>query len=166
MRITVSRREWGFALVTALAVAALLQAPYVLGYATARAGTQYSGLLVNLSDVTYYVGIQLGIAGEWLYRIRFTAEPHSGAFLYTFYLALGHVARWLNLDAVTMWHASRMAWSALLLVTSYGFIAYFIREPQRRRVAFFILVLGAGFDFVRFPFEAYEAAGAAPVDLR
>ena len=94
----ITRREWGIAAGMALAVTLLLQVPYVLGYWTARAGTEYSGLLVNLSDVTYYVAMQLGMGGEWLYRIRFTAEPHDGAFLYTFYLALGHLARLLGMN--------------------------------------------------------------------
>ena len=57
----ISRREWGIAAGIALAVTLTLQLPYALGYWTARAGTEYSGLLVNLSDVTYYVAIQLGM---------------------------------------------------------------------------------------------------------
>ena len=56
---------------------------------TAHAGTEYTGLVLSLNDVTYYMGIELGREGEWLYRIRFTAEPHQPALLYTFYLALG-----------------------------------------------------------------------------
>jgi hypothetical protein len=162
----ISRREWGIAAGMALAVTLALQVPYALGYWNARAGTEYSGLLVNLSDVTYYVAMQLGMAGEWLYRIRFTAEPHDGAFLYTFYLALGQLARLLGMNAEMMWHVSRAGMSFLMFLGVYGFIAYFIEKPNWRRVAFLLAVLGAGFDWFALPFDAADPASGVPLDLR
>jgi hypothetical protein len=128
----ISRREWGIAAGLALAVTLALQLPYALGYWTTRVGTEYSGLLVNLSDVTYYVAIQLGMQGEWLYRIRFTAESHAGAFLYTFYLALGYAARALGMDAMPMWHVSRATSSFLMFLGVYGFNAYFVDKSNWR----------------------------------
>ena len=162
----ITRREWGIAAAIALAVTAALQIPYALGYVTARAETEYSGLLVNLSDVTYYVAMQLGMQGEWLYRIRFTAEPHAGAFLYTFYLALGHFARVLQMDAMTMWHVSRAFFGFVMFLGVYGFIAYFIDAPTWRRVAFLLALLGAGFDLFALPLDAADPASAVPLDLR
>lgn len=162
----VTRREWGIAAAVAFAVMLLLQLPYALGYWTARAGTGYTGLLVNLSDVTYYVAMQLGAHGEWLYRIRFTGEPHEGALLYTFYLGLGHLARVLQMDAVRMWHLSRAVTSFLMFLVAYGFIAYFIEKPRWRRVAFGLALLGAGFDLFALPFDAADPASGVPLDLR
>lgn len=162
----IERSEWVIAGTIALSLTMVLQVPYVLGYLTANPGTEYSGLLVNLSDVTYYVAIHLGIQGEWLYRIRFTGEPHAGAFLYTFYLALGHLARVLNMDAVLMWHVSRAVLSFILFLVVYGFISYFIQDPHRRRVAFLLAILGAGFDLFRSSFDALDPASAVPLDLR
>ena len=162
----ISRREWGIAAGLALAVTLALQLPYALGYWTARVGTEYSGLLVNLSDVTYYVAIQLGLQGEWLYRIRFTAEPHAGAFLYTFYLALGYLARVLEMNVETMWHASRGVLSFLMFLGVYGFSAYFIDRSHWRRVAFALALLGAGFDLFALPFDAADPTSGVPLDLR
>lgn len=163
---TVSRREWAIAAGIALAVTALLQAPYALGYLAAREGTRYSGLLVNLSDVTYYVAMQLGMGGEWLYRIRFTAEPHTGAFLYTFYLALGHLARAAGMNAEMMWHLSRAVMGFVMFLAVYGFIACFIENPNWRRMAFVLALLGAGLDLFALPFDAADPASGVPLDLR
>ena len=165
-RDTVTRREWTIAASISFGMTALLQLPYMLGYWTAPAGTAYSGLLVHLSDATYLVAIQLGIHGEWLYRIRFTSEPHVGAFLYTFYLALGHVARLLNLDAVTMWHVSLAVTSSVLFLVVFGFIAHFIPHPNWRLVAFFIALFGAGYDVFQLPFETWDPTSGVPLDLR
>ncbi len=162
----IEKREWGTAALIAFGVTLLLQIPYALGYWSARTGTEYSGLLVNLSDVTYYVGIQLGRQGEWLYRIRFTSELHAGAFLYTFYLALGHLARMLNLDAVMMWHLSRAVIGFGMFMVLFGFIAYFIENPKWRLVAFVLALVGAGFDLFHLPFDAVDPASAVPLDLR
>lgn len=162
----VARREWILAVVLSCGMSGLLQIPYLLGYLTARVGTAYSGLLVHISDATYLVAIQLGMQGEWLYRIRFTSEPHAGAFLYTFYLALGHLARLLNLDAVTMWHLSLGVTSFILFLIVFGFIAYFIPHPNWRLVAFLIALFGAGYDVFPIPFETVAPTSGVPLDLR
>ncbi len=162
----ITRREWAIAAGMAFVVTLLLQIPYGLGYWTARAGTEYSGLLVNLSDVTYYVAMQLGQQGEWLYRIRFTTEPHNGAFLYTFYLALGHLARLLGMNAESMWHLSRAVASFVMFMLVFGFGAFFIDKPHWRRVAFALALVGAGWDFFRFPWETFDAADALPLEWR
>lgn len=163
-RITL--REWVSAALVALALTILLQVPYALGYATARAGTEYTGLLVNLSDVTYYSGIQLGMQGEWLYHIRFTGESHDPALLYTFYIALGHLARWLSLDAVAMWHLARAVMSFLMFLVIFGFICYFVEHPTWRRVAYALTILVAGFDWLWLPGEMPHLLSAVPLDVR
>ncbi|RIK25856.1 MAG: hypothetical protein DCC52_10850 [Chloroflexi bacterium] len=162
----ITRREWLIAAAIALAATLLLQAPYALGYWTARAETVYTGLLVNLSDVTYYVAMQLGQQGEWLYRIRFTTEPHNGAFLYTFYLALGHLARLLGMNVESMWHLSRAGAAFGMFMVVFGFGAFFIENPYWRRVALLLALFGAGWDFFRWPWEAFDAADALPLEWR
>ena len=45
MGVSISRREWLIALIIALAMAALLAIPYILGYTLARPDTVFSGLV-------------------------------------------------------------------------------------------------------------------------
>ncbi len=155
-----------FAGAVALLVVLIQQLPYAVGYLAAPPGTEYSGLLVNLSDVTYLVGIQLGIQGEWLYHIRFTSEPHEGALLYTFYLALGQLARILGLNGGAMWHLARGVCAFLMALVVYGFIAHFIRQPRWRRLAFVLALVGAGLDLARFPWEPFDPVDALPLEFR
>ncbi len=161
-----ARREWFVAILIALSVTALLQAPYVLGYVLARPGTEYTGLLINVEDGSYLSAIRQGIHGAWLYYLPFTTEEHAPAFIEVFYLALGHAARVLNLSATMMWHAARVVAALILFVVLYGFIARFLDSPASRRIAYFLAILSAGYDLWRFSFDAANAWEAIPIELR
>lgn len=159
-------REGWVALAIALAATALLQIPYALGYARARPGTAYTGLLMNVEDFSYHAVMLQGFEGAWQYHIQFTPEEHPPAFVYGFYLALGHLARLFGIAAVSMWHLARIAAALILFLATFGFIAAFVADPLQRRVAHLLALFGAGFDWAIFPFEPFEIAGAAPVDFR
>ncbi|MEW5719875.1 MAG: hypothetical protein AB1817_14700, partial [Chloroflexota bacterium] len=161
-----TRREWFVAILIALSVTALLQVPYALGYALARPGTEYTGLLINVEDGSYLSAIGQGINGAWSYHIPFTTEEHAPVFIEVFYLALGHAARVLNFSATAMWHAARVVAALILFVVLYGFIARFLDSPASRRGAYLLAILSAGYDLWRFPFDAANAAEAIPIELR
>ncbi len=38
---------------------------------------------------SYLAKMRLGLRGDWLFTLRYTAEPHSGALLFLPYIALG-----------------------------------------------------------------------------
>ena len=161
----ISRSEWSFAVLIAVLLTAFLQVPYALGYALARPGTEFTGLLINVEDASYLSGIGQGIEGAWQYRLLFTTEDHSPAFIEVFYLVLGHLARGLNLSAVAMWHAARIVADFVLVLVTFGFIAHWIDSPQQRRVALLLAVLSAGLDLWRFPFDPANLFEAIPIDL-
>ncbi len=160
-----SMREWLFAFLIAAILTALLQIPYALGYALARPGTEFTGLMVNVEDGSYLSAIGQGIAGAWLYHTPFTTEPHAPAFIEVFYLALGHLARALNLSAVAMWHVARVAADLILFLAVFGFISFFLDSPAQRRIAYLVALLSAGFDLLRLPFDPPSMFEAVPVDL-
>jgi hypothetical protein len=107
-----------------------------------------------------------GYEGAWQYHIQFTPEEHAPAFLYGFYLALGHLARLFNLSVVTAWHAALFVSALILFLVVYGFIAIFLRDPFQRRVAYLLAIFGAGFDWTAFPFERLGEASGVPVDFK
>ncbi|MBI3537089.1 MAG: hypothetical protein HY070_05990 [Chloroflexi bacterium] len=162
----ISRRECKFAIMIALAAILLQQIPYALGYAFARAGTEYQGLLVNVEDFSYHAIMLQGFDGAWQYHIQFTSEEHAPAFIYGFYLALGHLARGLGISVIAMWHAARIASAFALFLATFAFIAQFIRDERARRVAYLLALFGAGFDWILFPWESLNIVGAAPIDFR
>jgi hypothetical protein len=154
------------AIFIALAATALLQIPYALGYATTPADKFYTGLLINVEDANYITIIQRGSEGAWMHSLRFTSEPDQPAFLYVFYLAWGHLARVLNLDATTMWHVARMFMSLVTFLIAYGFVRHFVSERSQQMVAYFLILFGAGFDWFVFPWENLSPTAATPVDLK
>ncbi|MEJ2747316.1 MAG: hypothetical protein P8183_05315 [Anaerolineae bacterium] len=164
---TMTNREWWTVVVVAIALASIMVLPYLLGHWLAPEGWTYTGLLVNVEDGTYLSAIEQGRRGSWTYRDLFTTEPHQPVFIEGFYLALGHVARWLGVTAVTMWHLGLWLADLILFILIYPFIAQFIASPGRRWTAYALVVLGSGFDWWRFPL-AWERAStleAVPFDL-
>jgi len=162
----ISSAEWLGAAVVALILTLLLQAPYALGYLTLPSDTMYTGLLINVEDANYITIIQRGSEGAWMHSLRFTSEPDAPAFLYVFYLAAGHLARALGLDATTMWHVARGVLAFVTFLLTFGFVGTFIANAAPRFVAYVLAIAGAGFDWFVFPWEQLHPTSATPVDLK
>lgn len=165
-RRDVGLQEWLLAILIALALTLILQIPYWLGYASAAPGTVYTGLLVNVEDANYITIIQRGIDGAWMHSLRFTSEPDTPAFLYGFYLAWGHLARLLRIDATSMWHVARGVMTFVTCVVAFKFVSTFTATRSQRMVAYVLTLVGGGFDWVAFPWETFDPTSATPVDLR
>ncbi len=159
-------REWRAAILIALIAAAILQIPYALGYLFARPGTEYQGLLVNVEDFSYHAIMLQGYEGAWQYQIQFTPEAHAPAFIYGFYLALGHVARVIGISIVAAWHGALIAFALILFLALFGFIRLFISDLLTLFVAYLLALFGSGFDWFLFPFEPFDSVGVAPIDFR
>ncbi len=162
----IARHEWRFAFVAATLAISLQQIPYAFGYARARPATEYQGLVLNVEDFSYHAIMAQGYAGAWQYHIRYTSEEHAPAFIYGFYLALGHLARALGISVVAMWHAALIAFALILFVALYAFIAQFIRNVRARQFAYLLAIFGAGLDWFLFPWERLDIVGVAPIDFR
>ena len=161
-----TRREWLIALAVAVVAVSMMQIPYALGYWTAPPDTEYTGLLLNVEDYSYDAIMLQGYNGAWEYHIQYTTEPHSPAFLYGFYLALGHLSRVLNVPIVAVWHGARIITALLLFLTLFGFIGLFLRDASHRMFGYLLAIFGSGFDWALFPFEQFNIVGGAPVDFR
>ena len=148
----VSKRESLWSLRWALIIVGLTCLPYLVAWQIAPEGTQYTGLLINhLDGESYYAKMQQGVRGDWLFRLPFTSEPHDSAFVFTFYLALGHLAGWLGLAVPVVYHLARAAAGLFLLLVAYRFIARFFDRVPTRHVAFLLLGVSAGFGWLLAP---------------
>jgi hypothetical protein len=147
-----SKTERRWAVRWAAIVVALTCLPYLLAWWLAPADTQYTGLLINHFDgESYYAKMQQGARGDWLFHLAFTPEPHDGAFIFTFYLALGHLAAILGLPIPLIYHLARIVAGLFFLVVAYGFISRFLEKVQSRRAAFLLLGFSAGFGWLLAP---------------
>jgi hypothetical protein len=148
----VRRKERRWALLWSVLIVGLACLPYVIAWLIAPADTQYTGLLVNHYDgESYYAKIQQGARGDWLFHLPFTSEPHEGAFVYTFYLALGHLAAALGLPIPLVYHLTRVCASLFLLLVAYRFVAQFFDHVRTRQAAFLLLGFSSGFGWLAAP---------------
>ena len=156
--VIMSKKEHRWALLWSIAIVGLTCLPYLLAWQLAPADTQYTGLLINHFDgESYYAKMQQGARGDWLFHLAFTPEPHEGAFIFTFYLALGHLAAALGLSIPLTYHLARAAAGLFFLLVAYRFLARFFERMPTRRAAFLLLGTSAGFGWLLTPFGVTTA---------
>jgi hypothetical protein len=148
-RAMVSKSEWRWVGIWALVIVLVAAVPYVIAYLTAPDGLLFAGFLSNIPDgFTYLAKMRQGWRGEWLFHLPYAPEPHQGAFLFTYYLFLGHLARWVHLPLILVFHLARSINGYLLLVSLYYVSAHFFEDLVQRRLAFLIAALGSGFGWL------------------
>lgn len=164
---TLPKSEWVFATALAVLTAVLLLLPYALGYATQDGQNQFTGLVMNPEDSqTYFAKMLQGYNGRLFYTIPFTPEPHQGALVGSFYVALGHLARLVGMSIITMWHGSRFLAGLGMFLTTYWFITQFIPDRQTRTVAYWLALYGSGLGWLLFVLGQTYWLGAFPVDFK
>jgi hypothetical protein len=138
------RIEWAVVL-CALTVILLTTVPYL--YAARSAGDQYvfGGFLFNPIDGnTYLAKMYQGREGMWLYTMPYSPEAGRGAYLFLFYLFLGHLARITGLSLILTFHIARFLAILAMLSAIYLFYRKLLPEGQLNRWAFAFAVLGSG----------------------
>ena len=147
-----TREERRWALLWAVLIVGLTCLPYLVAWMAAPADMQYTGLLINHYDgESYYAKMQQGARGDWLFHLAFTPESHEGAYIFTFYLALGHLAAALSLPIPLVYHLARIVAGLFLLLVAYHFIARFTDQLPSRRAAYLLLGLSAGLGWLLVP---------------
>ena len=159
--------EWIIATGMALAVLIVTSVPYLVGWAASTPERVFVGFVIDVEDIhSYLAKMQLGYRGEWRYHILFTSEPHSGAYLYTFYIALGHLARLMHADLVLTYHAARLVSGLMFLITAYIFITFFLARTSERLLAFILVCWSSGLGWLALLFTgSYKVGGITPVDF-
>ncbi len=143
-------------LLTALIVL-LACLPYLAAYA-APTGQVFAGILINPADgQSYLAKMREGWRGAWLFTLPYTADPGPGAFIFIYYLALGHLARLTGLSLDAVYHLARLAAGAFLLVSAYHFIAHFFQSARVRLGVWLLYALGSGLGWLAAPLGAFTS---------
>jgi len=151
---------WCWALSWAALILVFSCLPYLIAWFTTPAGYQFGGVLVNpLDGHSYLAKMRQGWAGEWQFHLSYTPEEHDGAWLYTFYLALGHLARLTGLSLAVVYHAARLLAGLVLLTAIYAFVGRLTGDQRGRRLAYALAGASAGLGWLGL------AWGAFPIDL-
>jgi hypothetical protein len=105
-----------------------LSLPYVVTYLLTGNGYHFNGFLVNPTDGhSYLAKMQIGRSGEWLFRLPYTSQPGDGVFLFTYYIALGHIAGLFHLPNLLIFHITRVVNAVFLFVVLNNFIKSYIK---------------------------------------
>ena len=116
-------------------------------FAARAGGTNFvfGGFLLNpLDGNSYLAKMMLGWRGEWRFTLPYTAEMGKGAYLFLFYLALGHLARLGGISLLLTFHLTRLVGIVFMLVSLYRFFAAVFSELALRRLAFILAAFGSG----------------------
>ena len=108
-------------------------------------GWDFAGILVNpLDGHSYLAKMRQGYQGHWRFHLTYTPEPHEGAFIFTFYLALGRLAALTRLTLILVFHLARLAAGFFLLQTAIQFIAEMTPKAKEQRLAFGLMISASG----------------------
>lgn len=124
----------------------VISLPYIGAELAGGSQWKFAGFLLNPMDgASYLAKMRMGYEGEWRFTLPFTAERGEGAYLFLFYLGLGHIARIVGLPLILVYHLARAAGSTLLVFMMASFLQmmYPAREDLQRN-GLWLLSFGAG----------------------
>ena len=132
-------------LLICLIVIILIVAPYLFAAQMTNSESVFGGFLINPIDGhSYLAKMQQGQQGEWRFALPYTAEAGGGAYLFIFYILLGHLSRLLNLPLILTFHSFRIFGALLLLLVLYRFNKSIFKERRLQILGFAISALGSG----------------------
>lgn len=145
MQRVIDGAEWRWAFISSALLVLMISIPFIWAYAAAVPAHHFMGFLVNPIDgYSYLAKMQQGFAGNWLFTLPYTPEPHQGVFLFTFYLALGHLARTLGVPTVLVLHTVRLVGGMYMLLMLYLFVSDWTDDVAQRRIMWGLAAAGSG----------------------
>jgi len=141
--------EWRLPLVLGLVLAVVTAIPYVYAYAVQTPGHVFMGFFYLGDDAnTYLAKMRQGWEGAWSWHNRYTTESSPTAYLFMFWILLGHLAAITNLPLLVVFHLARVAAAFALMAGAWLFISHFVQDRSARRFALFFCALGLGMGYV------------------
>lgn len=170
----VSGAEWRRVIVSSAVLMLILTVPYLVGWLAAGTEWGFGGFLFGADDgYSYLAKMRLGARGDWLFTIRYTAEPHDGVLLFLPYILLGQLTG-LAVDSQSpdlptalaiAFHTARVVFGFGLLLVSYRFVAVFLPRSGSRMLALVLIALGGGFGWLLSIIGLGDWLGSLPVDF-
>jgi hypothetical protein len=141
--------DWRLPILTGLALAIVTGVPYIYAYVVQPHGQVFMGFFFLGDDAnTYLAKMRQGWEGAWAWQNRYTTEVSPPAYLFMFWILLGHLAALLHLPLIATFHLARIAAAFGLMGAAWLFISHFIEDRSARRFAFFFVAIGLGLGYV------------------
>ncbi|HEY44631.1 MAG TPA: hypothetical protein G4O11_11680 [Anaerolineae bacterium] len=159
------RASWLLALGVSLAVVIAALAPYLLAEQLAHPGV-FSGFLINPVDgFSYLAKMRQGLDGSWSFHLPYSSEPGPGAFIFTFYLFLGNLARWLNISLLPIYYAARFVAGFAMFCLAYFFYDQVFEEKYLKWIATLLTMFGSGLGWLAIPFGVQASDLSIPESI-
>jgi len=153
----IQKGSW-FPTLIGLFVLIAIAIPFVYAANTAGGDYVFGRYLLNpLDGFTYLAKMYQGWEGNWRNQMAYTSDPGEGAYINLYYLFLGHLARWLNMPLILVYHAARLLGAVLMLWMLWRFFGEIFFEGRVHRLAFTLAALGSGLGWVMIPFGQYTS---------
>lgn len=131
--------------------AAAITLPYVVAAVAGGETHVFGGFLLNpLDGNSYLAKMQQGAGGTWRFTLPFTSQPGEGAYIFLFYLFLGHVCRWTGLPLLWMFHLVRVMAALGLLFSLRKFYDFIFVDQKTAWRAFVLSTVGSGMGWLVF----------------
>jgi hypothetical protein len=123
------------------------------GYLSAGSNYVFGGLLYNTIDgQSYFVKMKEGFDGAWRFTLAYSCAKSEGAYVFLYYLFLGHLARWLGLSIPFVFHFSRLVNAGILVFTLACLIRKVIPDERWAGRALWLTCLGSSMGYVSMLF--------------
>jgi hypothetical protein len=134
----------------------LTQFPYLYASLQSEQTLLFSGFLFNpLDGNTYLSKMRQGWDGKWLFELTYSPEKNQPAFLFVFYLFLGHVARLFHLNLVLTYHLARLFTSFAVILALKSFYQWCFDQKRIVKIALIWAIFGAGIGWIALPFGSF-----------
>lgn len=172
---SISQREWRHVAYFTVGVLVITTVPYLLAWWLQDRSWLFNGFVFGVEDGNAYLGkMRLGVRGYWDFFLFFTPEAHASAPL--FYLPYILPGQFLGLfmdsrdPALFGWmvltfHAMRLGFDALLIVSIYRFIALFLDTSSQRFMALLLACLGGGLGWLLILIGKSNLLGDLPAEF-
>ena len=136
----------------------ILTVPYLYAYQRGGVDWSFGGFLLNPVDgQSYLAKMQQGYQGDWKFTLPYTAEPGSGAYLFLYYIFLGHLARITQMPLGFIFHGARLVGSGLLLIAIWKFAEQLFSERKYQYFFYTIAALGSGMGWIAIFFGMFTS---------
>lgn len=139
--------------------------PTWAGYCLETEELRFRGIYYDSQDYSVHIAMmEAGRHGAWSYQFRFTAEPHSPAYVRLFYVVLGHFSRWFGLAPEFTFHLARWLFGFIALLALYRLMQRIFTDRFWARTAFLLAVLGSGLGWLQAIF-GWTSTQITPIDF-
>ncbi len=125
----------------------LSSVPYLYAWLTTPRDLVFMGIVQNGSDAGEYLAWMRESMHSILISNTLTPEPNAPAFFNLNFWLLGQWARLTGLPLAIIYQLFRVISGGLFLIAAFYFSQLIFSDLVQRRVAFLLIVFGAGFSF-------------------